>query len=44
MNQVGAYIDGFNLYFGMKNRRWKRYYWLNVEKYVRCFLKQDDRL
>ncbi len=25
-----AYIDGFNLYHGMKERRWRRFYWLDV--------------
>ncbi len=32
MNQrVVAYIDGFNLYFGLKSARWKRFYWLNLQ-------------
>ena len=25
-----VYIDGFNLYFGLKSKRWKRYYWLDM--------------
>lgn len=25
--RVIAYIDGFNLYFGLKSKGWKRYYW-----------------
>lgn len=32
MKKVIAYIDGFNLYFGLKRKNWKRYYWLNVQK------------
>ena len=28
--RVVFYIDGFNLYFGMKESGWRRYYWLNV--------------
>jgi uncharacterized LabA/DUF88 family protein len=28
--RVIAYIDGFNLYFGLREKGWKRYYWLNV--------------
>jgi uncharacterized LabA/DUF88 family protein len=32
MNErVVAYIDGFNLYFGLKSAGWKRFYWLNVQ-------------
>ena len=25
-----AYVDGFNLYYGLKSKGWKRYYWLDV--------------
>ena len=31
MSRVVSYIDGFNLYFGLKNKGWKRYYWLDLE-------------
>lgn len=31
MSRVISYIDGFNLYFGLKNKGWKRYYWLDLE-------------
>lgn len=30
-DRVITYIDGFNLYFGLKDRNWKRYYWLNLQ-------------
>ena len=30
MDRVIAYIDGFNLYFGLKSKGWRRYYWLDV--------------
>ena len=29
-HRVIVYIDGFNLYFGLKSKRWKRYYWLDM--------------
>jgi uncharacterized LabA/DUF88 family protein len=32
MERVVAYIDGFNLYFGMKQKKWRRYYWLDVTR------------
>ncbi len=45
MNErVIAYIDGFNLYFGLKAARWKRYYWLNVQALVRNLLKGGQDL
>jgi hypothetical protein len=25
------YIDGFNLYFGLKDKGWRKYYWLNLQ-------------
>ncbi len=30
MERVLAYIDGFNLYFGMKQNQWNDLLWLNV--------------
>jgi len=45
MNQrVIAYIDGFNLYFGLKAPRWKRFYWLNLQAMAKNLLKQDQEL
>jgi len=32
------YVDGFNLYFSLKHNRWKRYYWLDIEKLCSNFL------
>jgi len=29
--RVAAYIDGFNLYFGLKDRGWKRFYTVQVD-------------
>lgn len=45
MNQrVIAYIDGFNLYFGLKAAGWKRFYWLNLQTMVRSLLMADQDL
>ncbi|MBI5724829.1 MAG: NYN domain-containing protein [Planctomycetes bacterium] len=44
MKRVVAYIDGFNLYFGLKSKGWKRYFWLDVQKLVRNLLKDDQEL
>jgi uncharacterized LabA/DUF88 family protein len=39
-----AYIDGFNLYFGLKSKGWRRYYWLNLQKLVQNMLKPGQIL
>jgi len=45
MNQrVIAYIDGFNLYFGLKAARWKRFYGLNLQAMAKNVLKHDQEL
>lgn len=44
MKRVIAYIDGFNLYFGLKSKGWERYYWLNVQQLAINLLKGDQRL
>jgi uncharacterized LabA/DUF88 family protein len=28
--RLAVYVDGFNLYFGLRDARWKRYYWLDI--------------
>ena len=42
IDRVVAYIDGFNLYYGMRSKGWRRYYWLNVHLLVENLLKQDQ--
>ena len=44
MERVIVYIDGFNLYFGLKEKKWKRYYWLNLQKLAKNLLKDDQKL
>jgi uncharacterized LabA/DUF88 family protein len=39
-----AYIDGFNLYFGLKSKGWKRYYWLNIQALAQKLLLKDQTL
>jgi len=40
MDRVIAYIDGYNLYYGLREQGWKRYYWLNLQKLAGQFLRQ----
>jgi len=44
MHQVIAYVDGFNLYYGMKEKGWRRYYWLNLELLIRNLLLNNQHL
>lgn len=44
MERVIAYIDGFNLYFGLKSKGWRRYYWLNPQQLIQNLLKPDQKL
>jgi len=38
------YIDGFNFYFGLMSKKWKRYYWLDLVKFCNQFLKPHQEL
>lgn len=44
MERVAAYIDGFNLYYGMRSKGWQRYYWLDLRALSSCFLRSYQRL
>ena len=42
--RVVAYIDGFNLFYGMKESGWNRYYWLDVYALMRNVLPENSVL
>ena len=43
--KVIVYVDGFNLYYGLKkNMKWRRYYWLDVVKFFEMFMKPNQEL
>lgn len=44
MQRVITYVDGFNLYFGLKSSKWHKYYWLNIQKLAHNLLKPDQKL
>jgi uncharacterized LabA/DUF88 family protein len=37
--RVLAYVDGFNLYFGLRDKGWRKYYWLNLHALATSLLK-----
>jgi len=44
MKRVIAYIDGLNLYFGLRSKGWKRFYWLNLQQVSRHLLMPHQTL
>ncbi len=44
MNRVVAYVDGFNLYFGLKEGYGRRYHWLDLQRLVADLLQPDQQL
>jgi hypothetical protein len=42
--RVITYIDGFNLYFGLKSQNWERYLWLDVQALSKNLLRPDQTL
>lgn len=44
MEKVISYIDGYNLYYGLRAQGWKRFYWLNLQKLSEQFLRPTQTL
>lgn len=44
MKRVIVYVDGFNLYFGLRSKGWRRHYWLDLVKLAEALLKPDQQL
>ena len=43
--RIIVYIDGFNFYYGLKsNKRWRKYYWLDVVKLFESFMRPNQEL
>jgi len=42
--RVIAYVDGFNLYYGLRVQGWQRFYWLNIRRLIEVLLKPNQRL
>ena len=43
-HRVAVYVDGLNLYHGLKSRSWRRYYWLNLRRLAERLLRPDQSL
>jgi len=44
MERVITYIDGFNLYFGLKQKYGRKYIWLDIEQLSKSLLKNNQAL
>lgn len=44
MSRVMVYVDGFNLYFGLRSKGWRKYYWLDLHRLATALLKPDQTL
>ena len=42
--RVAVYVDGFNLYYGLRSKGWRRYYWLDLRRLSEQFLRTGQRL
>ena len=44
MERIAVYIDGLNLYYGLKSKGWRRYYWLDLQRLSEGLLRPRQRL
>ena len=42
--RAAVYIDGLNLYYGLKDKGWRRYYWLDVQRLSENLMRPYQRL
>lgn len=42
--RVIVYVDGFNFYYGLKAKGWKKYYWLDIVKFFESMLSTNQEL
>jgi len=44
LERVVCYVDGFNLYFGLRDKGLRRYYWLDVRRLAESILRPNQAL
>jgi uncharacterized LabA/DUF88 family protein len=42
--RVIIYVDGFNFYNGLKDKGWRKYYWLDIVSFFEKFIRDDQEL
>lgn len=43
-DRIITYIDGFNLYFGLREKGWQKYMWLDLTKFSAAILLKNQTL
>ena len=43
-HRVTVYVDGFNLYYGLRSKGWRRFYWLDVSALGQNLLRSGQQL
>ena len=44
VQRVTTYVDGFNLYYGLRSKNWQRYYWLDLHRLAENLLLPNQEL
>jgi uncharacterized LabA/DUF88 family protein len=44
LSRVIGYVDGFNLYYGLKERKWRQFYWIDPYKLISALVVPDEEL
>lgn len=42
--RVSFYVDGFNFYYGLRDKNWKKFYWLDMVKFFGKFVRPHQEL
>ena len=42
--KVIVYVDGFNFYFGLRSKNWRKFYWLDMVKFAESLLRPHQEL
>lgn len=42
--RVIVYVDGFNFYYGLKSKKWRRFYWLDLVAFFDSLIKPHQEL
>ena len=42
--KVIVYVDGYNFYYGLKEVKWKKYYWLDLVSFFESFMQNGQEL
>lgn len=42
--RVNCYVDGFNFYYGLRNKGWKHLYWMDMVKLMGLFVEPGETL